>query len=507
MSRADAKQAERDSARGVGRGAAVNLVCLAARTLHPLFLVLATRLFGPAVVGVYLVAVQFVDIVQSLAVGGFKDGVVMYVARYRDVAETEGEVYRVIANAVAVVLGAGLLSIGVVLVGGGLLLHTRGDPELASALLPLALTIPLYGLAEVAVAATRARLIMTYDALINGAIIPAVMTVAAVAFWYLDMGLAGLVLARVMGILVGLGVAVVSYARHFDLARTLSALRALRPHRELLTFSIPQSLNITFSRLIMKVDVIMLAYFGVEASLIAFYGTAADIILNIRHVKLAFSGAYAPLLARQFYQGRHEELERSYNDVLRWTTALVLPVVFAVVVFRSELLLLFHPSYTHDNTFMLLLISTPLLAATIGLAGNVVIMTGHSWWNLFNSFWVALANIIANSFWIPSHGLLGAAWATLMASFSLVLLENVEVWFLARLRPDPRRLYKPYVAAAIAALSAVPVFLLDLEPMPHKIVLTVVVVLAYLVAAVRLQLDPISSLVARIARRGEGPPG
>ncbi|MEZ4265965.1 MAG: oligosaccharide flippase family protein [Myxococcota bacterium] len=496
----DAKQAERDSVRGVSRGAAVNMVGIAARTLHPLFLVLATRLYGPAAVGIYLVAAQFVDIVQNVSVGGFKDGVVMYVARYRDAPETEGEVYRIVANAVVVVLSVGLLAIGIVLVGGNLLLHTRGDPELASALLPLAFTIPFYGLAEVAIAATRARLIMTYDALINGAVIPAVMTVAVVIFWWLDMGLAGLVLARVLGILVGLVLALAAYSRHFELSRTVTALRGLKFHRELLKFSLPQSLNLTFNQLIMRVDVVMLGMFGVAAPLIAFYGTAADIILNIRHVKLAFSGAYAPLLARLHYQGRHRELEHSYSDVLRWTTALVIPIALAVAVFRSELLLLFHPSYTHDNTFMLLLLSTPLFAATIGLAGNVVVMTGHSWYNLFNSFWVALANIVANYFWIPTYGLLGAAWATLLASSSLVLLENLEVWFLVGLRPDPRRLYRPYLAAAITALICAPLWLLDLPPLAAHTLQVSAFVGVYLLAAVRLDVDPISTVAARLFR-------
>ena len=50
----------------------------------------------------------------------------------------------------------------------------------------------------------------------------------------------------------------------------------------------------TFNSFINNLDVMMLSYFGVSPELIGFYGMGAQIVINLRQVRLVFSGAYAP---------------------------------------------------------------------------------------------------------------------------------------------------------------------------------------------------------------------
>ena len=75
---------------------------------------------------------------------------------------------------------------------------------------------------------------------------------------------------------------------------------------------------------------------------------------------------------------------------------------------------------------MLWLLVPPILSCSVGLAGNIIVMTGHSTWNLINSVSVALLNVIFNYLLIPQYGLLGAAYATALAATAISIAQLEE---------------------------------------------------------------------------------
>src|SRR5690606_34910605 len=113
--------------------------------------------------------------------------------------------------------------------------------------------------------------------------------------------------------------AVWAFTRHFSLVELGRALIRPKIDRALLSFALPQSLNLTLNNFIVNVDKLMLAYFGVAPALIGFYGNAAAVIRNVRQARLAFSGAFSPIIARLHAEGRITAIEENFGVVARWT--------------------------------------------------------------------------------------------------------------------------------------------------------------------------------------------
>jgi O-antigen/teichoic acid export membrane protein len=106
---------------------------------------------------------------------------------------------------------------------------------------------------------------------------------------------------------------------------------------------------------------------------------------------------------------------------------------------------------------MLLLLPVPYLQCSLGLAGNTVVMTGHSHLNLANSLTTGLANFLLNLWLIPRFGLAGAAAASALASGVKALMEVTEMRYVVGVPLLARLFYKPHLAGLLTggALLAV----------------------------------------------------
>jgi O-antigen/teichoic acid export membrane protein len=497
-------------------GARVGSLGTIAKVMHPAFLIVATRLYGPAAVGIYVIATSLLEFATSLLVTGFKDGIVVFAAR-RD-AEREdqarAEIDRLVATSLWVCGLAALVLTGALWIFGQALVDALLSRDAAAAalgeevaaVLPVLLwAIPAITVLELSVAATRSLMIMTYDTLLLGFLKPVALLVFAIVAFFVSPDARGLVTAFVAAHAVLALCGVWAFARHFALRPLARSLLRPRWHRELLVFAGPQGLNTTLNTFITRVDVLMLAYFGTEAALIAFYRTAADLVRNVRQAKLAFSAAFAPVIARLHAEGRTLELAARFAMVSRWATTIAVPGLLVVLGLRRELLLVFDETYVHDSTFMLLLAVAPFLSCYVGLAGNIVAMTGHSRWNLLNSATVGITNAVLNALLIPRFGLLGAAIGTAIASTAVSLLQVWEarrlcgVGFRAALVAKP--LLAGLAATAVAALVLVPA-----DGALWRIVGVAVGVVVYVVVLRALGLDPRDRDLFRLRKPRLDPP-
>lgn len=456
--------------RKVARGAAVNVLGTVAKSLHPLFLILATRLFGPEVVGLYLVATAMLRFVTGFATAGYRGGIVMMGGRHAHTDDEAGQqrLYGAFANALVITLAVTAAVIAAAVLAGPAALRLYNAEfaaaGLADAVVLLTFALPFMAITELTVAATRALLIMRYDTIIIGFLRPALLVVCALVAWAVRDDLIGLVSALVATEVMLAVVASVVFTRHFSVGRLVGAIVHFRFDRELTSFAIPQSLNMTLSYFMSDIDLLMLGLFKVSPGTVALYGIAAQIVRNIRQIKLAFSGIFAPLIARLHAAGRIDELEERFMVVSRWAITYAIPVAFVVLSLRRELLALFHPDLggglPSDTRFMVILTVVPLLSCAFGLAGNIVVMTGHSRWNLFNSLVVGGANVGLNWVLIPRMGVTGAALASVIAAAAVTVLQIVEARMLVGVRLRLRLLAKPLIAGALGTVALLAVWAL-----------------------------------------------
>ncbi len=481
--------------RDVARGAVVNVLGTAGKAMIPAFYVLVARLFGPATLGVYYLAATMIEVANALSVSGFSDGVLMFASRSVGTAGEPGaedRLYRAIANGFLFTVGISAVLVLLAYVGGPeLLLRRYPQPGLLDAVQVMAWSLPLIGIPTIVIAATKALLVMRWDAILLGFVRPVLLIALALVAWLADAGLEGLV----WGFVATQGlVAVISlfvFGRYFSWTRLLRELFRFRLQKELAWFALPQNLNMTFNQLIGNLDLMMLGAFGFAPEALGFYGMASQIARQVRQAKLAFSTAYAPVIARYHGQGNRAALCESFTTVARWTTIIGLPVALAAGVVREDLLRVFHPSFTGDSTFMLLLLVAPVLSCSFGLAGNIVVMTGHSLWNLMNSVAVAGLNLLLLWLLVPRFGMLGAALASLTAGAAITVAQLVEAAKLVDARLVWRDVYKPFAAGAgaLAAVLLLGLFGLDAS-LPGRIAMAVAAV-AVFAGLLRFQgLDP-----------------
>lgn len=441
--------------RELRRGAFVNVLGLAARLVHPVFFVAITWMFGPAVVGVYLLATIIEDIAASIAVGAWGDAATVFGSRYADDPGHARELHRVLGNAFALAIAASAVVAVAALLGAPALVDALypGRPALTTALMLVGAAAPLAAVARISIASTRAFMRMEYDAILMGGAQPVCLLAFSAIAWATGGGLIALMVAHVATQAVLAVLATAALGRHVSLSRVAAATARPRLHGGMIRFVAPQSLNFAFGRYITRIDLIMLAAFSFTEVQLAFYGTGALLADSLRQIKLVFSAALGPLIARHHAAGDRDALEATLARVSRWTTTLIVPALFVVAVLRDDILAFIDPAYTGDTRFVLYLLVPPLLSCAVGLAGNYIVFTGHTRWTLLNSAVVAALNTGLNLVLIPRHGLLGAAVATAIASAVVSTLQLVELRALERVRLRWREVYPPYLGLAAGGLA------------------------------------------------------
>ncbi|MCA9544616.1 MAG: polysaccharide biosynthesis C-terminal domain-containing protein [Myxococcales bacterium] len=503
MSREDAYQ---DSLK---RGALVNLLGLAAKLIFPLYFVLATWMFGEQVMGLFFLASFLVELGISAVSSGFNDAVIVYGSHSSDDEAKADHLYRVMGTGFGLTLATGALLLVATFLGADVLgaRFYPDRPTLPGLLRIGALSLPFIALSQIAIAATKAKMHMQYDALINGLVKPFGLLGFSALAWALGAKAEGLLWAHTVTWAVLAVLAVRAYGKHFDVGRTARAALAFRLDRQVLGFAIPQSLNMTFNKYLTRLDVLMLAHFGFSNAAVAFYATGALVTSNIREVKLIFSQALAPVAARFHAQGDPAAFEATLGKVSRWTTSLAMPILLAALILRDDLLVLVDASYVGDTRFMAVLLIPPFLSCAFGLAGNSIVFTGHSRWNLVNSLLVAGLNTVFNLWLIPRMGLLGAAVATALAASLISALQIVELGLLERIWLRPGHVWQPHLVGGLLLAGA----LLAWDPaqlggVPTRVGLAVAGALLYSAGLLAVRHPEALGLAARLKARLAGPP-
>jgi O-antigen/teichoic acid export membrane protein len=370
----------------------------------------------------------------------------MIASRHIDKEEESREVYDILANSfVLVFILSGIIIFFSRFGGDTIITSFYNDPELLPTLQLMVLSLPLVGIIRLVISSTHAMVIMKWDALSWNFLRPVLLLVFAILF--AGQKTPALALGQsyfLTNLILSIGLLMV-FGSYFSYRKLLHHIIHFKLNRELIRFSIPQSLNMTFNKFITDLDLIMLGFFQFSPALISFYGMGSQLVRNIRKVKAAFAGIYAPIISRIRAAGDTQAMNKTFSMIANWTTMVALPLAVLVIVFRNELLSVFHPSFgtqgvglmgsylaqyfdlaSTATTFMVFLVMVPLLDCIFGMAGNIIAMSGYSGWNLFNAILVAALNAALNYLLIPLWGLVGAALASVIATLLVVLLQLLE---------------------------------------------------------------------------------
>jgi O-antigen/teichoic acid export membrane protein len=438
------------------RGALVNGLGLVGKILFPVLLVLLNRLFGPEVVGVYFLAIFISDMFVNAVSAGFVDAIIVYGSHHVDEADSADErkaaLYRVLSTCFGIPLALSILIalLGVLGADAAVALVYPHQPQLGPALTWMGCALPLIAVSQASLAATKAKLYQGYSALFTGFVFPFLLLVFNVLAWKLHAGLLGMIQAYVFAYLVLAVLSFGVYLRHYELRPLLQAIRRVEIDRRALSFAIPQAINMTFNKYQSRLDVLTLGAVGRHDFELGLYSAAVLVTHNIREVKLVVSQALAPIAARFHQMQDAGQLEHAYGKATAWTTTFVVPVLVVFLVMRNDVLALVNPRYAAgDNSFMIVLLLAPFLSCAFGLAGNMIVFTGHTGYNLINSVTLSVLNTALSLWLIPRFGMTGAALASASGALVASALQMAELYYLERIALRMRYVVAPYVGLLV----------------------------------------------------------
>jgi len=154
----------------IARGAAVNMLGTVGKGLQPLFFVLVTRLYGPEIMGLYFLVYKILDITASLTVSGINDGMMMFLSRdIENGNEKENRLYMIIANGLVISLVVTVLILTAGTFGGLEFIKQKyPQEEVVESLRYMMWSLPFIFIPILVISATKALLIMKYDAFLIG---------------------------------------------------------------------------------------------------------------------------------------------------------------------------------------------------------------------------------------------------------------------------------------------------------------------------------------------------
>ena len=390
-------------------------------------------IFGGEMWGLYAIAWALTELLAFLLLGGFNDAVVIFASRLHHGEDENLETlhYRSVATIIRAPLLASM-AVATALHFYAPWLHqtlwSNHDPIIVSLVQTLAWSLPLLVLVQIPVEATRASLRFGFAIGIVQIAFPILSLLAALALYFtIEHSILAVAQGAIVALVFCLPASIYAYSRQFDLRQTLRSIVSAPWDREALSFALPQSLNMMLNQGLVRMDGLMLSFFGINANLIGIYALVGDLTQLIRLAKMAFSGVFSPLVAKYRAQNNRSGVLEALDHMIRKTSSLGVLLLLAVMSVWPLFIFSQGEKWHGSRVFPWLLAAGPMMSCFFGLCGNTLLMYGRSRLLLVNALVAGALNLVLNSLFIPLWGIEGAAIATAISNVTISVLQIVEL--------------------------------------------------------------------------------
>lgn len=438
-----------------------------------------SQLFGVAVLGFYAAGIAVVNGAQILSRFGMENGVVRYVAHYRAQDDTS-RMKGTIMLAIGITFAVSLVVSGVMFFGADFVVNNLPTDKFpAEVLRAFAVTLPFFVFMSMVLWATQGFQTVTYAAIVQQIVRPALFLVFVVVFYLLSASVVGVIAAYGVSMLLG------GLAGVYFLVRLFPPLldRSVSPKFEakaLFTVSIPLSIAQGARYLNTWSAVLILSAFAAGAP-VGVFNAAARTATQSTIVRFAFSGIFSPIISSAYARGELGTLGRLYKDVSRWIFTGAFPIFLVILVLGHEVLALFGEKVASEGFVALIVVAVAqLFSASVGTTPRMLAMTGNQNIEMVATTAAAIIGVGVSLALVPSFGILGAA----IGMSTAIVTENAGTMAAVKWRlgffPYSSEWIKPLAAGAI---SGVATYLLGLVlPIPGAIP-TIIVLGGFLCAA------------------------
>jgi O-antigen/teichoic acid export membrane protein len=395
-----------------------------------LFTLFVAKLFGAEIIGLYSLAMAFVNILLIVCVFGFDVFLVKVISTLPglNIASAIGfHLYRavIISSTVSVFIAViGLLLsetfAEIIFQNSGLRYYFTWS---FISLLPISilkiLTATLRGMSEV----------LKYS-ILDSFFIP------MFSFGFLLLGIFMIgydsripILAYFLGVITSLIIAVIWVRRMVSFPNAISLIQTGDEKYPLFSVSLPMMVTSSMGLLLVWSDTLMIGAL-LNESQVGVYSVSAK-IANLGGLILAsINVVVAPRLAKIYKNGDSQKLIETVQRATLFTIIFTIPSLILIALSSTFLLDIIGSQFHEGRLLILILLTGQLISAIAGPVGYLLNMTGHHL--KYNACIVSasIINILLNYTLIIHYGIIGAAVAT---AISLGLLNILSVIFVNRI--------------------------------------------------------------------------
>jgi O-antigen/teichoic acid export membrane protein len=188
-----------------------------------------------------------------------------------------------------------------------------------------------------------------------------------------------------------------------------------------LSRSAPIGMGVIFSVLYFRLDVVMLQLM-VDEKVVGFYSAAYKLFEVVVVLPHSLMIVLFPSLVEEFHTD-----QRKFIITFKRAFAVYFVVGSSIALvffsFSNEIVgLIYGEAFLFSIEILEILAIAIALSFSIFLLSNILIVAGQEMTNAWSLVGATVLNIFLNLAWIPVHGALGAAWATVVCEMALVLM-------------------------------------------------------------------------------------
>ncbi len=177
---------------------------------------------------------------------------------------------------------------------------------------------------------------------------------------------------------------------------------------------------------------------------VALYNAVVPLSQIISFPVVALSLAYMPSITGLYAKNNKNEIKRNYTILTKWIFFVALPLFLALFLFSEEiLLLLFDESYVIAAYAFKILCFQGLVISLLGLNTYNLIAIGKTNSILISYLTAAILNITIAFILIPTHGINGAAFASIFSIIAANVIMSLSLYASTKLHPFSKNLIKP----------------------------------------------------------------
>jgi O-antigen/teichoic acid export membrane protein len=411
------------------------------------------RLLGPTFYGFYAAGVALINGLQIVSRFGMENGVVRYVAHYReheDAARVRGTIIMALLFPIAlsVVLSVALFFGAGFLASSGWL--KENGAMMATVLRGFAFVLPFFVFMSMTAWATQGFKTVTYAAYIQQLIRPGLFLLFVGVCYVLGAKIFGVIAAYALAMLIA-GLVGLYYVRKlfpdlFDRrAQTTFETKAL------FGVSVPMSITQGAQYLNNFSAILILGVFAAGAP-VGIFNAAARTATFLTVVRFAFSGIFSPIISGLHARQDTEEIGRLYKDVSRWIFTGAFALFLVLVVFAPEVLGIFGEAFDAGVTALIIVAVAQLFSSSVGPAPRMLAMTGNQNYAMIATSAAAITGVVASLILIPRFEVMGAA----IGMATAIIVENTGTMSAVKWRlgywPVNFMWLKPLTAGAVAGV-------------------------------------------------------